>query len=302
MHASISEKGPGKSRTWRVIDVIQWAEEYFKSRNFESPRLEIEWLLRDILDCSRVDIYMRFEEPLSNIQLEKLKDGVKRRLKHEPLQYITGNTEFYGLKFHVNPNVLIPRPETERLVDAAIHSLRPQESSLILDVGTGSGCIAIVLAKEFKSSKILAMDVTDEALVVAKQNAELNDVTNIEFIKQDFLVDFEMAEKVDLLVSNPPYVTAEELTETLPSVKDFEPRIALTDGSDGMTFYKRIAEIAPKLLKSEAHIFMEAGRGSQPEKVTKLFKAAHYVHVDIIQDYNGDYRVIHVQYSESSNE
>lgn len=284
-------------KVWRVIDVINWAEGYFRARNFESPRSEIEWLLRDILNCSRVDIYLRFEEPLTTDQLEHLKAGIKRRLNREPLQYITGSAEFYGLPFKVNTDVLIPRPETERLVDTAIHSLRPQDSSLILDVGTGSGCIAIVLAKEFKSSKVIAIDITDDSLAVAKENAELNGIKNIEFIKQDFLENFTLPDKVDMIVSNPPYVTNEELAETMLDVQNFEPHIALTDGSDGMTFYKRFSEYSPHILEKNGNIIMEAGIGTQPKRVADLFRKRWYPSVDVIQDYNGDDRIIHVQYS-----
>lgn len=298
----MKDQGIAGKKVWRVIDVVNWAEEYFRSKNFESPRAEIEWLLRDILNCSRVDIYLRFEEPLSADQLDVLRAGVKRRLNREPLQYITGKSEFYGLTFKVTPDVLIPRPETERLVDTAIHSLRPQDSSLILDVGTGSGCVAIVLAKEFKSSKIYAIDVTDEAIAVAKENAELNGVTNIEFLRQDFLQDFSLPEKMDMIVSNPPYVTMEELTETMEDVREFEPHIALTDGSDGMTFYKRLAEYSPRILKEKGDVIFEAGMGTQPRRAADLFNDPWYKGTEIIQDYNGDDRVIHVQYSGTDDE
>jgi len=284
-------------KVWRIIDIIRWAEEYFSSRNFESPRKEIEWLLRELLQCSRVDIYLRFEEPLSNAQLEILREGVKRRIKHEPLQYITGATEFYSLKFIVTPDVLIPRPETERLVDAAIHSLKPQEKSTILDIGTGSGCIAIALAREYPESRIIATDVTKEALEIAKKNAKLNEVTNIEFVQQDFLKDFTLDDKIDILVTNPPYVTKEEFLETMPDVQNYEPRIALTDGGNGLTFYKRIAELASSLMNKNGVILMEVGIGDHPQKVADIFDQPDFEDIEFIQDFNGDDRVVHVKYS-----
>lgn len=293
----MKDHGLKAQKSWRIIDIVQWAEDYFKSRKFKSPRSEIEWLLRDILQCSRVDIYLRFDELLTEAQLKKLRQSIRRRINNEPLQYITGHAEFYGLNFAVNPDVLIPRPETERLVDTAIHSLRPQDRSLILDVGTGSGCIAIVLAKEFPGSRIIAMDVTEEALDVARKNAISNHVNNIEFVLQDFLGDFTLEDRVDLLVSNPPYVTKEELTETMVDVRDFEPHIALTDGADGLTFYRRFAENAPQLIKKDGRLIVEVGIDSHPQKVMEIFNRPYLADIEIIQDYNGDDRVIQVRYT-----
>ena len=140
----------------RVIDLIKWAETYFSGKGFDHPRAEIEWFLQELLNCNRMDIYLRFEEILSLSQLSTLRSWIKRRLEHEPLQYITGFTEFYGRKFIVNEHVLIPRPETERLIDIALEKITQMDSPTILDVGTGSGCIAITLAKESVNSDISA--------------------------------------------------------------------------------------------------------------------------------------------------
>ena len=150
--------------TWRVIDLIHWAESYLREKKFENPRLEIEWLLCALLDCNRLNVYLRFEEPLSQTQLTTLRSWVKRRLTKEPLQYITGSCDFYGRQFLINSKVLIPRPETERLVDIAIEKMKGIDSPTIIDVGTGSGCIATTLGLEIPSSEIMGVDISLDAL------------------------------------------------------------------------------------------------------------------------------------------
>ena len=156
--------------TWRVIDLIHWAETYLKEKEFDNPRAEIEWLLCALLDCDRLNVYLRFEEPLSQSQLTILRNWVKRRLKNEPLQYITGSCDFYGRQFLINSKVLIPRPETERLVDIAIEKMYGIDSPSILDVGTGSGCIATTLGLEIPDSKVMGVDISLDALEVANEN------------------------------------------------------------------------------------------------------------------------------------
>ena len=159
-------------KIWRIIDLINWAESYFKEKGFENPRAEIEWLLRALLNCDRMDVYLRFEEPLSQTQLATLRAWVKRRVEKEPLQYITGSCDFYGREFLVNKHVLIPRPETERLIDTAIDKLKSIKSRNILDVGTGSGCIATTLGLELPESTVLGLDVSDAAIGIANENKE----------------------------------------------------------------------------------------------------------------------------------
>ncbi|MEC9049486.1 MAG: HemK/PrmC family methyltransferase, partial [Candidatus Neomarinimicrobiota bacterium] len=152
---------------WRIIDLINWAESYFNDKGFENPKSEIEWLLRALLHCNRMDVYLRFEEPLSQTQLSTLRDWVKRRVEKEPLQYITGSCDFYGREFSVNKHVLIPRPETERLIDTVIDKLKSIKSQYIVDVGTGSGCIATTLGLELPRSTILGLDISDAAIGIA---------------------------------------------------------------------------------------------------------------------------------------
>ena len=280
--------------TWRVIDLIHWAESYLKEKEFDNPRAEIEWLLCALLDCNRLNVYLRFEEPLSQSQLSILRSWVKRRLKNEPLQYITGSCDFYGRQFLINSQVLIPRPETERLIDIAIEKMKGIDSPTILDVGTGSGCIATTLGLEIPASKVLGVDISLDALEVANENKAKLCSENVLFIEMDILNTFP--EKLfDLLVSNPPYIPKNEMENLIKDVKDFEPVIALEDENNGFTFYKRFAEIGRTLVKPGAWFVLEVGMGDHPSMVQSIFSNSGYLNVELIKDYNGDNRVLVVQ-------
>lgn len=281
-------------KVWRIVDLIQWSESYFREKSHQNPRLEIEWMLCSLLNCERLDLYMRFDEPLSGSQLSTLRGWVKRRTKNEPLQYITESCEFYGREFFVDKRVLIPRPETERLIDEAIKSIKHVRSPNIFDIGTGSGCIAITLAKEIKNSNVIGIDKSIMSLQVAKKNsAELN-VENVMFLEMDILNQYPK-EKFDLVISNPPYVPNKEIPGLMKDVKDFEPEIALTDFDDGLTFYKRISKIIPHILKDESSCILELGLGNHPEKVLSIFKESGYSNMEIFDDYNGDKRVLSIK-------
>jgi release factor glutamine methyltransferase len=277
-------------KVWRIIDIVEWAEIYFKEKDFDSPRLEIEWLLCALLDCNRIDIYLRFEEPLSKQQLKKLKTWISRRIKKEPLQYITGSCDFYGRDFIVNPNVLIPRPETERLIDIALNKLDNSSELRILEVGTGSGCIAVTLGLEIPNSYIYAVDISPNALEVANINKQRQKAENVNFLEMDIL-KFIPDKTFDCLISNPPYIPKEELKVLMKDVKDYEPLIALTDNSDGLIFYKKFADIASNIIKPGGYIILEVGLKDHPKLVSRLFSELGY-ETQLEKDFNGDDRVI----------
>ena len=280
--------------TWRVIDLIHWAESYLKEKEFDNPRAEIEWLLCALLDCNRLNVYLRFEEPLSQSQLTILRRWVKRRLKNEPLQYITGSCDFYGGQFLINSKVLIPQPETERLVDIAIEKMNGIDSPSILDVGTGSGCIATTLGLEIPASKVMGVDISLDALVVANGNKAKLGSENVLFIEMDIL-NTSPEKLFDLLVSNPPYIPKNEMENLMKDVKDFEPVIALEDKNNGFTFYKRFAEIGRTFVKPGGWFVLEVGMGDHPSMVQSIFSNSGYLNVELIKDYNGDNRVLVVQ-------
>ncbi|HIA95246.1 MAG TPA: peptide chain release factor N(5)-glutamine methyltransferase [Candidatus Marinimicrobia bacterium] len=278
-------------KTWRVIDLINWAESYFKEKGFENPRSEIEWLLRAVLKCNRMDVYLRFEEPLSQSQLATLRSWVKRRLEREPLQYITGFCDFYGREFSVNEHVLIPRPETERLIDTALEKVKGLDSPSILDIGAGSGCIATTLGLEIPGSTILGIDVSEDAIGIANKNKEKLEAENVSFQKMNILEQRPEGE-FDVLVSNPPYIPKGEMDGLMKDVKDFEPTVALTDQKDGLIFYKRFAEVGKEVVKSGGWIILEVGLEDHPSAVKKIFSESGFPDTELIKDYNGDDRVL----------
>ena len=278
-------------KTWRVIDLINWAESYFKEKGFENPRSEIEWLLRAVLKCNRMDVYLRFEEPLSQSQLATLRSWVKRRLEREPLQYITGFCDFYGREFSVNEHVLIPRPETERLIDTALEKVKGLDSPSILDIGAGSGCIATTLGLEILGSTVLGIDVSEDAIGIANKNKEKLEAENVSFQKMNILKQRPEGE-FDVLVSNPPYIPKGEMDGLMKDVKDFEPTVALTDQKDGLIFYKRFAEVGKEVVKSGGWIILEVGLEDHPSAVKNIFSESGFPDTELIKDYNGDDRVL----------
>ena len=281
-----------KKRVWRVIDLINWADEYFSLKGFDEPRQEIEWMLTDILDCKRFDLYLRLEELLTGDQLELLHQWVKRRVKKEPLQYITGHCEFYGRTFIVNKGVFIPRTETELLVDLAIDILKEDNNPTVLDMGTGTGCIAVSLAKEISNSKVTGIDISTVAIEVAKINADVHHAT-VQFEEMDFLMN-PYNKKFDMIISNPPYIPLVEMNTLMDDVRLFEPHFALSDGVDGLLFYQRFAMVASAMINSGGHLILEVGLNTHPNYVLEIFDKASFYDQTLIPDRNGDPRVIKV--------
>ena len=280
-------------RDWSIIDLIKWGEGYFNKNNFDSPKQEIEWLLCDLLDYKRVDLYLNFEEIVPINKLSTLNKWVKKRIKRMPLQYITGSTEFYGNKFFLNENVLIPRQETERLVDICLQSINKLSAPKILEIGTGSGCISISIALIRSDAKILSIDISQNALKKAIINSDYHQTRNISFVELDFLKELPKGH-FDIIISNPPYISSGEMKNIMTDVKDYEPEIALTDFMDGLQFYERLSIVAPKLLNQEGSLILEVGSKDHPDKVLKLFKSKGYNKIELFPDYNNDQRVLKV--------
>ena len=277
-------------RIWRLIDILNWGETYFRDKNFDNPRTEIELLLQYLIGCKKIDLYLQFEKIVKPKELITLRSWVKRRINREPLQYITRSSEFYGRKFIVDQNVLIPRPETEILIDVSVEILSKKNSPTIIDIGTGSGCIGITLALEIPSSNIIAIDISDSALSIAKKNADMYSIRNIEFLRLDIL-NQDIIHIADMLISNPPYISKEEIPDLMEDVKDFEPMIALTDKSDGLDFYRKFSDIMPHVIKKNGTAILEVGRGSHSDRVKEIFCKSGYNNIDIVKDLNKDKRV-----------
>ncbi len=278
-------------KIWRTMDVLQEATSFLKTKKIDDARLNAERLLAHILNLSRVDLYLQFEKPLTQIERDAYKELLKRRAQHEPLQYILGETEFMSLPFKVNPDVLIPRPETEILVEEVIEYTKDR-SSKILDIGTGSGCIAVSLAHALGKSQITAWDINARALETARGNAHLNHISdNILFEQVDILNYNPDGNKYDVIVSNPPYISKEDWFSLQPEIVEFEPKVALSDEKDGLTFYRKISEIAWEILETGGHLFYEMG-DTQSESISKILRDHGFKNIKITEDLNKIPRVI----------
>ncbi len=277
-------------KVWTVIELIKWGTDFFNKKEIDSPRLTIELLICDILKLSRIQIYTNFDKPLSKDELAKLRDYVIRRAKKEPLQYIIGYEEFFGLKFFLNNETLIPRPETELLVEKALKMLKNDSQCLkIADFCSGSGCIGISVAKNIVNSDVYLFDISNKALELSKQNAIENNVSNVNFRNLDLLKDhFEDAE-FDVILSNPPYISVEDSKELQDEVRLYEPRIAYCDENDGLTFYKKFKNIFNEKLKKSGIALLEFGFG-EDEYIREIFKD-EFDEIEIINDYSNIPRI-----------
>ncbi|MBD3274182.1 MAG: peptide chain release factor N(5)-glutamine methyltransferase [Candidatus Marinimicrobia bacterium] len=287
-------------KVWRIIELINWTADYLKDRDFPSPRTDVEWLLTSVLDCSRMQLYADFQKPLTPSELAKFKSLLKQRLEHKPVQYIIGQTEFMGLPFQVDERVLIPRPETEILVEHAVDWLRkqPQDSRKVLDVGTGSGCIAVSIAALVTGANVIATDVSEDALHIAKQNAELNKVTkNIAFLQNNILEADPQNVPFNLIVSNPPYISHQDSEMVQKDVLDYEPEIALFAEGNGLLFYEHFATRASGWLDKGGQIILEIGGDHQVDSVTEIFQDNSWNNVRIIKDYNQRGRILTATHS-----
>ena len=280
-------------KPWRIIDVINWGVDYFGNKSLENPRLEIEIFLQDILDCKKIDLYVNFENEVSASDLNTLKGYIKRRLENEPSQYIVGKSNFYGRNFYVDNNVLIPRPETEILMNVCIEFLSIKHNPEIIDIGTGSGCIGITLAKEIPSSNVIAIDCSEKALAVAEKNAKNIGIKNIDFVKSDFLKQ-SIDLRADLLVSNPPYIPKKDISTLMTDVRAYEPSEALTDNLDGLEFYRVFSKKFDTMIKTDGALIVEVGKGEHPLEAKKIIEQYGYADIEMINDYNGDIRVLKV--------
>jgi len=258
-----------QTEIWTTLKVLDWTKEFLVSRGIENARLEAEWLLCAATGLDRVGLYLNFEKPLNDDELAAYRIMVARRGRREPLQHILGTQEFCGLEFEVSPDVLIPRHETETLVNESLARMPAAQS--LLDIGTGSGCIAVALACRLPGASVTAVDISSAALVVARRNAERNGVA-IEFLLGS-LLEPVAGRHFDLIISNPPYIPSSDI-ETLESeVRDFDPRTALDGGADGLDVYRAMIPDAAARLNPGGWLLVEVGIG-QAADVAQMFRAA----------------------------
>lgn len=278
-----------------VLEAIQLSTDYLAKKGIESARTNAELLLADILNCTRLKLYLSFDRPLTDDEKNRYREVIQRRSKFEPLQYITGKVDFYGLEFIVKPDVLIPRPETEFLIESAISKFEKNAFLKILDIGCGSGIIPVTIAKNFPNASVTSVDINANALDCARENAHRHEVSEkISFEMLDILsedADVKLT-RYDLIISNPPYVPEEEFNTLQKEIVDYEPKNAVTDFGDGLTFYKRIISLANEKLIKDGWLLFEIGKG-QSDDIKKIFNENPFCEVDVIKDLQKIDRVIY---------
>ncbi|MCU0373527.1 MAG: peptide chain release factor N(5)-glutamine methyltransferase [Ignavibacteria bacterium] len=283
-----------------LLEILNYSAVLLKENGIKDARLNAELMLASALDCDRMKLYLDFDKPLTVSEKENFKSMLRRRLKHEPVQYILGKTNFYGYNILVSKDVLIPRPDTEILVEVFLNHLKTKNPPYnIIEIGTGSGCITVAVCKELEKINAeyfyLGTDISDNALYIANQNLELNKAVNYKLIKSDFLKDFsisyfnkEFAKEPGFIISNPPYISLSEYRELDAEVREFEPACSLTDNSDGYTFYRKFLEFYKEY---SVDIFLEIAY-NQKQEIVKLLQEEAISFPEFIKDLNGIYRVL----------
>jgi release factor glutamine methyltransferase len=289
---SFEEKGGKNGVT--IAEALKEAAERLRVASVPNDLLDAQTLLAEALGKDRTYLIVNFNQRLSEGILSAFSAMVERRAACEPLQYITGRQEFFGLDFEVTPDVLIPRPETELIVEEAIRIVQQERIArpVIVDVGAGSGCIAVALAREVGDARLIASDVSEAALRVARRNAARHRLGDrVDFIASDLLDSFVGAAFADFILSNPPYVSEEEMPSLQREVRDWEPRMALTDSNDGLSFYRRLLKDAPSRLKPGGRLICEMGY-TQSEKISTMIDRQVWGDARLLDDLQGIPRTI----------
>jgi len=285
--------------TWTVRRVLEWTGGFFARKNVDQPRLAAELLLAHVLNCQRIKLYTQFDQPLSDADLARYRGLVQRATEDEPIAYLTGKAHFFNLEFDVTRDVLIPRPDTETLVENVTQLVRHQaglQSPRVLDLCTGSGCIACAIGYHIKSSIVIATEISPAAAEVARKNVRrLGLEERVKILEGDLfspLSDLIDARPFDLIVANPPYIPSGNIAALDRSVKDYEPMQALDGGPDGLDFHRRILQHAPDRLVNGGRIFLEI-QFDQGEKAVEFAKTyEQFEEPRILKDFGGHDRVL----------
>ena len=281
-----------KNEVWTIGSIIKWTEQYFRDKGVDSPRLDAEVLLSHVLKKERIYLYIHFDEPLEAGELAAFRAMVKKRVQRIPVAYIVGAREFMGLTFAVSPAVLIPRPDTEILVEAVIERLKDKAQTKFVDIGTGSGAIVLSLLHYLPLACAAAVDISQDALTVAAENAEtllVND--RVDFYLGDVYAPLT-TEKFDAIISNPPYIPNEDIAKLEPEVRDFEPYGALAGGMDGLDFYRQLIAGGSARLKDGGFMVFEVGINQARAVVALTAAIPELGKTEILRDYAGIERVV----------
>nr|HID58782.1 peptide chain release factor N(5)-glutamine methyltransferase [Desulfobacterales bacterium] len=278
--------------TWTILEVLKWTTSYLRSNGIEQPRLDAEILLAHALGIDRVGLYLRYDQPLTDSELSAYKGLIRRRIRREPIAYITGLREFWSLDLFVTPDVMIPRPETEILVEAALSLITNKKTTnhwTVLDLGTGSGAIVIALACKEPAQKYYATDVSKAALGVARKNAYRHGVEGmITFLNGYWFEPVRnLGRYFDMIISNPPYIKRSHLKNLAPEINEYEPRIALDGGEDGLTALRYLAKHSAEYLSPDGSILFEIDHEQRDAVVGLLAETKRYKDIVVLKDYSG---------------
>jgi release factor glutamine methyltransferase len=282
---------------WTIQKLLAWITQYFTEKGVDSPRLSAELLLSHVLGLPRIELYTKFDSAVEKAQLAHLHELVKRCGEHEPPAYVIGQTEFYSLRLKVSRDCMIPRPETELLVERAVESLRRRTGpQLVCDLCTGCGCIAIAIAKNFAAAKLYATDISDAALSMAAENTKMHGLDDrIELLCGDLfepILPSLNAGRFDLIVCNPPYVSAAEYETLDKNVRNYEPRRALYAGADGLDIYRGITQKSSDFLKPDGALMLEIGYARGPAVKQLLQQSGAFAEIKIEKDFHNIERIV----------
>jgi release factor glutamine methyltransferase len=298
------ENSTSRLPEWTITALLKWTTSYFKSHDIDSPRTTAEILLAHILKLKRIDLYLRYDQPLSSDELLRFKTLIKRRIKREPVAYIVGTKEFWSLDLAVTPDVLIPRPETECLVEAALELLpegsKPPSGTdrkRILDLGTGSGAIILAMASQCKGHLFYASDFSFKAVALARENARRHGLDQaVYFFCGDWLMPLgNTGNRFDMILSNPPYIPARAIDHLQPEIYKYEPMLALEGDEDGLDCIRLIIEGAHRFLNPCGSLLLEIGHDQKTAIKTMIHACGEYEQIVFKKDYSGKDRIVRVR-------
>jgi release factor glutamine methyltransferase len=285
---------PAAEQEWTVGGLLEWTERFLAGKGMEFPRLDAQVLLAHVLGCKRIDLYgVRHAEAASEEVRQRYRELIRKRVEGCPVAYLVGRKEFFSMEFEVGPAVLIPRPDSELAVTECLRLARITGEPRIIDMGTGSGNLAVALARHHKGACVTAVDLSPDALAVAERNAVKHRVADrIRFLSGDLFAPVPQGERFDFVVSNPPYIPRDDIAKLAPGVRDYEPHMALDGGPDGYAVLERLADGARERLKAGGYLIVEIGAPQEAEARRRIAAQAGYELAPTVHDYSGHPRVL----------
>jgi release factor glutamine methyltransferase len=283
---------------WTVGSLLNWTASFLAQKGCETPRVDAEVLLAQVLGCKRIDLYgLRFAEPADDEVRQRYRDLIRRRIEGCPVAYLVGRKEFFSLEFEVSPAVLIPRPDSELVVTECLTLAKALTGPRIVDIGTGSGNLAVALARQLPAAQVTAIDVSADALAIARRNADKHGVAQrISFVEGDLFAALDAAERFHFVVSNPPYIAQEDLPKLPIGVRDYEPHLALDGGPDGYRVFERLVGDARRHLHPGGWLIVEIGAPQEVPARQRIGGLEEYELAPTVYDYSGHPRVLKARY------